>query len=130
MNSLERYLGAAGKFQRSEQQRSSFVRFLPWMALLFLPLQLGGVLLLLGATAVAKLMGTGSLLPALLSTATFVLDLIALQGLFSGKRKGWAFFTYALAVGVVGNLLSFSLFGLLISALMFWLAFQVKYRYR
>lgn len=129
-HTLERQLGPSSKFQLSQQQRDSFVRFLPWVALLFLPLQLGGVMVLLGVSAVAKLMGAGSIIPALLSTLTFVLDVIALPGLFSGKRKGWAFFTYALAVGVVSKLISFSLFGLLVSALLFWLAFQVKYHYR
>ena len=60
----------------------------------------------------------------------FVLDAIALPGLFARTRKGWAFFSYAILLSALGKVLSLSLFGLLISALMVWIAFQVKYHYR
>lgn len=129
-HALERQLGQASKFQLREEQRDGFVRYLPWIALLMLPLQLGGVLLLLGISAFAKLLGSGSFLPALISAGAFVLDVIALPGLFSNTRKGWAFFTYAIMLGALGKAISLSLFGLLISALLLWIAFQVKYRYR
>ena len=129
-HALERQLGPDSKFQLPPRQRAGFVRFLPWVALLLLPLQLGGVLLVLGLSAVAKLMGAGSIFPAVISVVTFALDLIALPGLFAGTRKGWTFFAYAIAVGALSNVISMSLLGLLMSALMLWLAFQVKYEYR
>jgi hypothetical protein len=127
---LERHLGPRSKLQLPERHQENFVRFLPWAALLMLPLHFGGVILLLGVTAIAKLFGSGSIMFALLSTAVFALDAFALPGLFAGKRRGWTLFTYALALGVVRNIVSLSGFGMLISAGLLWLAFQVKYRYR
>lgn len=129
-HAIERQLGQDAKFQLPEDYRSSFVRYLPWIALVFLPLQLGGVMLLLGVSTLAKLFGSGSFLPALISTGAFVLDAIALPGLFARSRRGWAFFTYAILLSALGKALSLSFFGLLISALTVWMAFQVKYHYR
>ena len=129
-HAIERQLGQDAKIQLPEEYRSNFVRYLPYVALLFLPLQFGGVLLLLGVSALAKLFGSASLVPALISTGAFVLDAIALPGLFAGSRKGWAFFTYAILLSALGKVLSLSLFGLLISTLLVWIAFQVKYHYR
>jgi hypothetical protein len=127
---LERQLGPDSKFQMSELQRRNFVRYLPWFALLMLPFQLGGLLLLFGITALAKIFGSASFLPSLISAGAFVLDFIALPGLFSGSRKGWAFFTYALLLSALGDALSLSLFGLICSGLLLWVTFQVKYQYK
>lgn len=127
---LERQLGPRSKLLLPARHQENFVRFLPWAALLLLPLHFGGVLLLLGVTAIAKVFGSGSILFALLSAAVFVLDVLALPALFSFKRRGWALFTYALALGLVRNIVGMSGVGLLISAGLLWLAFQVKYRYQ
>src|SRR5687768_624763 len=80
-HAIERQLGPDSKFQMEDAQRRNFVRYLPWMALLMLPLQLGGVLLLFGVSVLAKFFGSGSLVPSLIATAAFVLDVIALPGL-------------------------------------------------
>ena len=127
---LERHLGARSKLLLPARHQENFVRFLPWAALLLLPLHFGGVLLLLGVTAIAKVFGSGSILFALLSAGVFVLDVIALPALFAFKRRGWTFFTYALALGLVRNIVSISGVGLLISAGLLWISFQVKYRYQ
>lgn len=127
---LEQHLGATSKLQLPENMRAGFVRFLPWVALLFLPLHFAAVLLLLGISALATLVGSPSIIGALVSVGVLVLDVIALPGLFARKRQGWAFFTYAIAAGAVGDLLSFSIFGLVMSAALLWLSFQVKYHYR
>lgn len=127
---LEQHLGAASKLQLPENMRENFVRFLPWVALLFLPVHFAAVLLLLGVSALATLVGSPSIISALVSVGVLVLDVIALPGLFARKRQGWAFFTYAIAVGALSDLLSFSIFGLVISAALLWFSFQVKYQYR
>lgn len=127
---IEQHLGARSKLQLPPQYRETFVRFLPWMALLFLPLHFGAVLLLLGVSALGTLFGSFSYGAALISTGVFVLDVIALPGLFARSRRGWAFYVYALALSAVGNLLDLSIFGLLFSLAFFWIAFQVKYKYR
>jgi len=124
-SSLERHLGPSSKVLLPAQHQAGFVRALPWVALVFLPLHLSGVALLFGITA----LGSGSVLRALLPASVFVLDVLALPGLFKRSRRGWAFFLYALLIGVLNNVLSFSIFGLAVSAALVWLAFQVKYRY-
>jgi hypothetical protein len=128
--SVEQVLGPNGKLVLPERHQLTFVRFLPWIALAFLPIHFFGVLLLLGVTAFATLFGSGSILGAVLSALVLVLDVIALPGLFNRTRRGWEFFTYAAVVGAISNLTSLSLFGLLLSAAVLWLAFQVKYQYR
>jgi hypothetical protein len=64
------------------------------------------------------------------SVGIFVLELIALPGLFARSRRGWAFYTYARVAGLVLRLFNFSLFGLLSGVLFLWVAFQIKYEYR
>jgi hypothetical protein len=127
---VEQVLGPNGKLVLPERHQLSFVRFLPWIALAFLPIHFIGLLVLLGVTAVATVFGSGSIMSALLSAAVLVLDVIALPGLFKRTRRGWEFFTYAATLGAISNLLGLSLFGLLMSAAVLWLAFQVKYQYR
>lgn len=127
---LEQQLGEQGKLKLPERYREGFVKFLPWFVLLFLPLHFAAVLLLLGVTALGTLFGSFSFGGALLSSGVFVLDIIALPGLFARTRKGWTFWLYALALGAASSLLSLSVFGLLMSVVFFWVAFQIKYQYR
>jgi hypothetical protein len=126
---LEKHLGPQAKVLLPARHQENYVRFLPWVAVIFLPIKLAAVLLLVGVSMLAALVGSFSPLASALALVVFVLDLIALPGLFGRTRRGWAFFTYALAVNALGNVFSFSLFGLATSTLMFWIAFQVKPRY-
>lgn len=127
---LEQQLGDKGKLILPERYREGFVKFLPWVVLLFLPIHFAAVLLLLGVTALGTLFGSFSFGGALLSSGVFLLDVIALPGLFARTRKGWTFWVYALALGAASSLLSLSVFGLLMSVVFFWVAFQIKYQYR
>lgn len=125
----ERQLGARSKLLLPRRHQETFVRFLPWIALLFLPLHFAAVLLLLGISAMAAIVGVVSLPIALLSVVVFVLSVMALPGLFGRARRGWAFYLYAQLVGAVASLVNLSLLGVLVSAALIWLAFQVKYHY-
>ncbi len=127
---LEQHLGAKAKLQLPARQRQTFARFLPWIALAFLPAHFAAVLLLLGVSALAALFGSFSFVGALVTAGVFVLELIALPGLFGKTRRGWAFYVYALALSTAGNLVRFSLFGLFANAAFLWIAFQIKYQYR
>jgi hypothetical protein len=126
---LEEHLGAKSKFLLPVQHQDGFVRSLPWVAVLFLPLQFAGVALLLGLSALTAFAGSGSHLRALVSTAVFVLDVMALPGLFKRTRRGWAFFAYAVVLSAANSVFGMSILGLIINAAVLWLAFQVKYRY-
>lgn len=126
---LEEHLGARSKMLMPVAHQETFVRIFPWFALAFLPFHFGAVSLLLGATAVATLVGYFAWTSVWLPLATLVFDVIALPGLFARTRKGWAFFMYAQAASTVASLLDASLFGLVTSGLIFWVAFQVKRHY-
>lgn len=127
---LEQHLGESAPVKLPESYREGFAKFLPWLTLIFLPIHIASVLLLFGITALAMLFGSFGWLSAIFSAGVLVCDIIALPGLFKRARSGWAFFVYALAIGLVQNLISFSFFGLVMSVLLFWLAFQIKYLYR
>ncbi len=126
---LEQHLGANAPFKLPAQHQETFVKLLPWITVVFMPFHFAAVLLLFGVSALASLVGHFGWTGALLSAATLACDVIALPGLFKRTRQGWAFFVYAQAIGVVGKLFSFSLFGLHTSLVLLWLSFQVKYKY-
>jgi hypothetical protein len=126
---LEQHLGANASFKLPASYQEGFVKFLPWFVLLFLPFHIAGVLLLFGVTVLAMFVGSFGWLGAIFSAAILVCNVIALPGLFKRTRTGWSFFVYAQALGALSNLISFSIFGLIMSVAMFWIAFQVKYKY-
>jgi hypothetical protein len=127
---LERHLGPAGKLVLSERQQLGFVRLVPWILLAFIPFQLVGVAVLLGVSALTAVADPGaSIASAVLGSAGFVLSVVALPGLFRRSRVGWAFYMYSIIVGLLSSMLSLSLLGTLISVVLVWLMFQVKYRY-
>lgn len=126
---LEQHLGESAPFKLPLSYQDGFVKFLPWFTLIFLPIHIAGVLLLFGVTALAMLFGSFGWLSAIFSALILTCDIIALPGLFKRTRTGWTFFVYAQALGALSNLFNFSLFGLLVSLVMFWIAFQVKYKY-
>jgi hypothetical protein len=128
---LEDQLGARGKLpQLSQSFRDGYVRYTPWVMLLFLPLHFLAVLLVLGFSGVAALLGHPSFMTALVTMVLFVLQAMALPGMFARTRRGWSLSLYGLLIGALVQVLRFSLVGLLFQALFLWLAFQAKYEYR
>ena len=127
---LEQYLGARSKIQMPSRHRDNWVRYLPWAAVILLPLNLLLLVGLLGVTAWAGATGSTSYLGAATCVVVLALYVAALPGLFKRTRRGWALFVYAITISAVGNLINLSIFGLAISAGLFWVAFQVKYHYR
>jgi hypothetical protein len=127
---LEEHLGQRAKVLLPPNYRAGFVRWLPWIAVVFLPFHAAALLLLLGISSLAMFVGSTSIVFALVSVGIFVLELIALPGLFARSRRGWTFYTYARVAGLVLRLFSFSLIGLITGVLFLWVAFQVKYEYR
>jgi hypothetical protein len=127
---LEGHLGERSRVQLPERQRDLFVRVLPWVDLVFLPFHALAVLVVVGLSAFATLVVHPSLFSAGISLAVFVLTALALPGLFQRKRRGWELYVYGAALGALSNLVHFSLIGLLVQVLVFWLAFQIKYRYQ
>jgi hypothetical protein len=128
---LEEQLGERGKLPRLSQRfRDGYVRYTPWVMLVFMPLHFLAVLLVLGVSGVATLLGHPSFVAALVTVAMFVLQALALPGMFARSRRGWTLALYALGIGALSQLLRLSLVGLLFHAGFLWLAFQAKYEYR
>jgi hypothetical protein len=122
----------------SQGLKEGFVKYFPWVTVVLMVLLLPVVLLALGLGAVlapfAYLGGLGSgfagMLGLVLSGAILVLDVLALPGLFGRKRRGWVWAYYGQLLSVMSGLLSFSLFGLLLSGAFLWLLFQVRGYYK
>jgi len=126
---LEQYLGAGAKFQMSQKSRDGYVRFTPWIMAFFLPLHFCALLLLIGVSAVAAVLGHPSFISTLLQVALFVVTVISLPGMFARTRRGWAFAVYGLLIGTAMQVVHLSVVGLLFHVLFLWLAFQAKYEY-
>ncbi|HEX5656504.1 MAG TPA: hypothetical protein VFX59_04880 [Polyangiales bacterium] len=128
---LEDQLGARGKLPLlGPKFRADYARYTPWVMLLFLPFHFLAVLLVLGVSGVATLLGHPSFLAALATVVLFALQAMALPGMFARSRRGWSLSLYGLALGTLIQLLRLSMVGLLFHGLFLWLAFQAKYEYR
>jgi hypothetical protein len=127
---LEEQLGERGKLPLLDQKfRDGYVRYTPWVMLVFLPLNFVGVLLVLGFSSLAALLGHPSMAAAAISVVLFVLQVIALPGMFARTRRGWSFTVYSLVIGTFLAVLRLSLIGTALHLVFLWLAFQAKYEY-
>jgi hypothetical protein len=87
------------------------------------------VLLVLGFSSLAALLGHPSMAAAAISVVLFVLQVIALPGMFARTRRGWSFTVYSLVIGTFLAVLRLSLIGTALHLVFLWLAFQAKYEY-
>jgi hypothetical protein len=118
----------------------------PWITLFFLVL--GGIALLflipvlIGASAIASATAAatgagiigfgmfGVLIALLITIPQMILEAMAIPGLLKrSKSKGWDLFFYSLLVGVLYNILTLSIIGLLFSLLSLYVLFQVREYY-
>ena len=132
---LDFYLVKKAPFQLPAEVREFFVKFGPWIAVVFLILSLPALLVLLGVgTAlmpfggVGYAAGFGYLTVVLL--AQLVLLCVALPGLFKRKMSSWRLMLYSQLIGIVFNLLS----GAIIAAIVFgliglYILFQIRTLY-
>lgn len=127
---LEEHLGPRGKVTLSEKFRHDYPRITPWVMAFFLPLQFVGVLLLVGISSLAFLLGHPSFISTLITVGLFVLNAMALPGMFKRSRRGWELMVYALVIGTFAQALHLSLIGTVLHIGFLFLAFQAKYQYR
>lgn len=60
-----------------------------------------------------------------------VLDVLALPGLFKRRKDGWNYMFYGSLVGVVSNIVSFNIFGLVVGTLLsMYFLFQLRSYYK
>ncbi len=118
--------------------KDAIVKFGPWITL---------ILIILAAPVLLALLGLGALLAPFsflgglsagflyivhlaLTIVVLVIEIMALPGLFKQQRRSWRLMYYATLVGVVQNVLSFNIVGLIIGSLLtLYILFQVKSYY-
>lgn len=119
--------------------REAIVRITPWVALIFGILGVMAGLAGLGIlTAFSPFLflssgisgAAGSLLGAVLGVVSSVLLLAAYPGTKSHKMQGWKLLFWSEAVDVIAAVLSFSLTGILVALIGFYLLFQIKSYYK
>ena len=72
-----------------------------------------------------------SVLSTLIAILTFVLQVLALPGLFKQPQKAWYFCFYASLLTALNNLITFNLGSLIINGLIAWyVLFQIKSYYK
>ena len=137
---LDLYLVKKAPFQLPANVKEFIVKFGPWITLVLMLLALPIILVALGLSAVllpmvgaaagvnTGIMATVSLLFAI---AALVLEAIALPGLFKRSKVGWNFVFYSVLVTAVGDLITFEIFGLIISTLIsLYILFQIRSYYK
>jgi hypothetical protein len=116
-----------------------YVRFAPWIAIVFGVLGLLGVLTLLGigaavspaymASGYGAVYGGGLIIALVLGLAGSALDLVGGYYMLRRSLAGWWLVAAALVVSVVSSLLNVALLSLIIALLIAWIHVLVKPRY-
>lgn len=110
----------------------------PWFTLVGVIIAIPAVLVVFGLGAIVAPMaflggataGATFSLSIVFLIITLILEVLALPGLFKRSKSGWNFVFYSTLVGVVQNIITFSLGGLIIGSLIgLYVLFQVKERY-
>ncbi len=140
---LEEYLGEKAP-QLPENWKEVLVKFAPYLVIVGTVVGVMGFLALLGLGAFLVPLGTiGGMMTgqpfvgfSYISNVVFLglmvlLEGLAIPGLFSRSRKAWTFLYWSALVGVVQNIVSFNVGGLVIGGLLsLYFLFQVKEYYK
>jgi hypothetical protein len=141
---LEEYLVKKAPFQLPENVKEIIVKFAPYLAILGVVMGIPGILALLGAgTILAPLglvggmmtgrpfLGFGYIISVVFLGVMILLEGLAIPGLFSRSKKAWTFIYWSALVGIVQNIISFNVGGLVIGGLIsMYFLFQVKEYYK
>jgi hypothetical protein len=140
---LEEYLGKKAP-SIPKGWKEIIVKFAPYLAIIGVVMGIPGVLALLGMGAfLAPLglvggivtgrpfLGIGYIVNVLFLGVIILLEGLAIPGLFSRSKKAWTFLYWSALVGVVQNIVSFNVGGLVIGSLLsMYFLFQVKEYYK
>ncbi|HEX8974063.1 MAG TPA: chromate transporter [Patescibacteria group bacterium] len=135
---LNEYLVKKAPFAIPAGGKEFIVKIAPYLIIIFAILAIPAILVGLGLTAIfapfaffAGSFGTGFFLSAVFSLVAFIIELMAVPGLFARSKKGWNFAFYASLASLVGSLLAFNIVGGIIGAIIGWyILFQVKELYK
>ena len=141
---LEEYLVEKVPFQLPKNVKEIIVKFAPYLAIIGVVMGIPGVLALLGAgTILAPLglvggmmtgrpfLGLGYIVSVVFLGVMILLEGLAIPGLFSRSKKAWTYLYWSALVGVLQNIISFNVGGLVIGGLIsMYFLFQVKEYYK
>ncbi|MEK7634021.1 MAG: hypothetical protein AAB437_04220 [Patescibacteria group bacterium] len=141
---LEEYLVKKAPFQLPKNVKEIIVKFAPYLAILGVVMGIPGVLALLGAgTILAPLglvggmmtgrpfLGFGYIINVLFLGVIVLLEGLAIPGLFSRSKKAWTYLYWSALVGIIQNILTFNVGGLVIGGILsMYFLFQVKEYYK
>lgn len=127
-----------------KEWKEVIVKFGPYLAIIGVVMGVPGVLALLGAgTVLAPLglvggmmagrpfLGFGYLVSVVFLGVMVVLEALAIPGLFSRSKKAWTFLYWSALVGIVQNIVTFNIGGIVIGGLIsMYFLFQVKEYYK
>jgi hypothetical protein len=134
---LNEYLGQKAP-KIPQRGREAIVKIAPWITLIILIIALPVILALFGLSAFLAPFaflggfhaGAMFIVTWVLTLITFVLEIIALPGLFHRKRKGWLFLFYSSLIGAVLNIISLHISGLIGTVIGLYLLFQIRDYYK
>ena len=138
-STLEEYLVKKAPFTLPKGLKDFIVMIAPWFALIGVVLAVPAILTVFGLGAIIAPMaflggvraGTTFSLSVIFMVITLVLEALAIPGLFKRSKSGWNFVFYASLVGVVENIISFNIGGLVIGTILgLYVLFQVKEYYK
>lgn len=121
-----------------EGAKKWIVKVMPWAILIVSILLLPAVLALFGLGAIfGSLTFMGGLhagvifyLSWALSLVTFVLNLMAVKGLFARKVTAWRLIYYSTLISAVSSIISLNIFGAIVwGAIELYILFQIKPKY-
>lgn len=140
---LEEYLGKKAP-QIPKGGKDALVKFAPYLAIIGVVTGVLGLLALLGLGTFLVPLGTiggmmtgqpflgfGYIVNIVFLGAIILLEGLAVPGLFSRSKKAWTFLYWSALVGIVQNIVSFNIGGLIIGGLIsMYFLFQVKEYYK
>jgi len=140
---LEEYLGKRAP-QLPKGWKDIIVKFAPYLAILSVVIGIPGFLALLGLGAfMAPLglvggmmagrpfLGFSYIINVVFLGLMVLLEALAIPGLFSRSKKAWTFLYWSALVGIVQNIVSFNIGGLIIGGILsMYFLFQIKEYYK
>lgn len=142
-NTLDKYIDSVETYYEKlpslpKGGRKFIVTVLPWIALIFGALGVLGAISGLGLfsqfSSYVNLAGSNvigvSMLSLVLGLVSSVLLLVAFPGLKNKKEKGWRFLYYSEVVMLVSSIVIFSVSGILMTLLGFYILYQVRSYYK
>ena len=128
----------------SENVKNGAVKYLPWAMIILGALGLLAVISIVGMFKFSSLVTQGAvgqvvmptlsvfdlLIVYIVAPVTQVANIVAGYWMLGRQLRGWRLALLALLLGLISNLINFSLFGLLLNFFFTYLLFQIRNQYR